>query len=281
MPPFTPTPPPGCAIDALGRALQFDTPPSRIVSLVPSLTEALFSFGLREEVVGVTTYCVEPAGLVAAVPKIGGTKNPDLEAINSLRPDLVIASAEENVREHVETLIDAGLNVYISLPTTVPRALDELDDLARIVHRPTAAEPFTSAARTLLVERDQRQPVPATSYFCPIWRRPWMTAGPDTYMTDLLARCGGRNIFDAGPARYYPVELAAALDLDPDIVLLPSEPYPFADKHVREIHAFAETRVVRAGRVHLIDGQLLTWYGPRIPAALRTFSALLASSVPT
>ena len=110
-------------------------PPRSLVSLVPSLTEALFVMGLSDRIAGRTKYCVEPAGLVGSTPVVGGTKNPDVERIISLRPDLVIASAEENVRDHVERLIDAGLTVYVSLPTTVRRAIAE-----RLVISPGAVE---------------------------------------------------------------------------------------------------------------------------------------------
>jgi len=261
--------------DALGRTLEIDAPPRRIVSLVPSLTEALFALGLREEIVGITRYCVQPAALVGAVPKVGGTKTPDLEAIERLHPDLVIASAEENVRAHVERLIAAGLTVYVSLPTTVRRALAELRDLERLTGRMGAADPWLAPAAARVAEPAARPAGRPRRYFCPIWRRPYMVAGPDTYMSDLLRLCGGENVCGVGPARYYPVDLAEVMARGPEVVLLPSEPYPFAEKHRAEVLAFADAPAVRAGRVHLVDGQLLTWYGPRIATALATFAALL------
>jgi ABC-type Fe3+-hydroxamate transport system substrate-binding protein len=260
-------------IDALGRAVELPAPPRRIVSLVPSLTEALFALGLRDEIAAVTKYCVEPAALVAPIPKIGGTKTPDLDAIERIGPDLVIASAEENVRTHVERLIAAGLTVYISLPATVRRAIAELRDLARLTGRDGAAEPWLAPAEALLADLERRTARP-TRYFCPIWRRPYMVSGPDTYMADLLRVCGGENVCGDGPARYYPVELEAVMAHDPEVVLLPSEPYPFAAKHLPEITAFPRVSAVRDGRVHLVDGQLVTWYGPRIGMALRTLAGL-------
>ena len=257
--------------------MELPRPPERIVSLVPSLTEALFALGLRGEVAAVTKYCVEPAELVAAAPKVGGTKTPDLDAIERLCPDLVIASAEENVREHVERLIDAGLTVYVSLPVTVRQALVELRDLERLTWREGAADPWLAPAEALLEELERGTARRPARYFCPIWRRPYMVAGPATYMSDLLRVCGGENVCGAGPARYYPVDLAGVMARDPDIVLLPSEPYPFAEKHRAEVLAFGDAPAVRDGRVHLVDGQLLTWYGPRIAPALRTFAGLLGS----
>ena len=263
-------------LDGLGRAVPVLPRPSRIVSLVPSLTEALYNFGLREEIAARTEYCVQPAALVSATPTVGGTKTPDLAAIQALAPDLIIASAEENILEHVELLIWAGLRVYVSLPLTVERALAELRDL----HTLTGTGPFPAwlaeaeATRTELAAL--RATRPGTRYFCPIWRRPYMVAAPETYMTDLLSLCGGENVFGAGgAARYYAVELTDAAARRPAVVLLPDEPYPFSEKHLPEITACTDMPAVRDGRVHLVDGQWVTWYGPRMGEALRGLSALL------
>ena len=264
-------------VDGLGRTVALAPRPRRIVSLVPSLTEALYAMGLREQVVARTKYCIEPAALVGSAPTVGGTKTPDLAAIRSLAPDLVIASAEENVREHVEALIAAGLRVYVSLPLTVRRALTELGDLARLTGRQAEARPWLDEAEQVLAELAARRAGrPGTPYFCPIWRRPYMVAAPDTYMSDLLRICGGENIFNAAPgaARYYAVTLADAAACRPEVVLLPSEPYPFTAKHLPEIMAFGEMPAVRHGRVHLVDGQWITWYGPRIAPSLRAVAAL-------
>ena len=262
-------------VDGLGHSVTCTEPPARIVSLVPSLTEALFAMGLREQIVGRTAYCVEPAALVAATPAVGGTKNPNVQRITALAPDLVIASAEENVREHVEALIGAGLTVYVSLPTTVARALRELRDLATLTHRIAAATPWLTEAEALVQELESRRTErAAVRYFCPIWRRPYMVAAPETYMSDLLRLCGGESIFGAGPARYYAVTLDEVAARGPELILLPSEPYPFAAKHLPEITAHETMPAVRNGRVHLIDGQWITWYGPRIAPSLRAVAAL-------
>lgn len=261
--------------DGLGRTVSFAPSPRRIVSLVPSLTEALFAVGLSDQIVARTEYCVEPAGLVDRTPTVGGTKTPDLAAIRALAPDLVIASAEENVKEHVEALIDAGLRVYVSLPSTVERALTEMADLARLAGRDPARLPWLTEARGVLADLRSRRSSPPVRYFCPIWRRPYMVAGPDTYMSDLLHLCGGASLFGPGEARYYPVNLNDVAARAPEVVLLPSEPYPFAAKHLPEIAAHTSMPAVRAGRVHLIDGQWITWYGPRMAEGLRGVAALL------
>jgi len=263
-------------VDGLGRQVDLESPPRAIVSLVPSLTEALVTMGLRENLVGRTAYCVQPTGSVDAIPTIGGTKTPDVVRIVALRPDLVIASAEENVREHVEALLSAGLSVYISLPTTVERALRELEDIARLVDRQAAARPWIDEAHDTVAEFKRGRPHVRRRYFCPIWRRPYMVARHDTYMSDLLHLCSGDSIFpEDGPAHYFPVELAEVAQRAPDVVLLPDEPYPFAAKHIPEIAALSEIPAVRDGRVHLIDGQSITWYGPRIAPSLRALARLL------
>jgi ABC-type Fe3+-hydroxamate transport system substrate-binding protein len=231
--------------------------------------------GLSERITGRTRYCVEPAGQVGVIPSIGGTKDPDLRRIIDLQPDLVIASAEENVREHVEALIAAGVTVYVSLPSTVRRAIAELHDLAMLTNRVPEAEPWLTEAATLVevleAQATNQRPV---RYFCPIWRRPYMVAAPETYMSDLLRLCGGENIFTGGSARYYTVELDEVARLAPDLILLPNEPYPFATKHLPEIISFDQIPAVQQGRVHLIDGQWITWYGPRIARNLRAVAAL-------
>ncbi|MGD9895428.1 MAG: helical backbone metal receptor [Dehalococcoidia bacterium] len=265
--------------DGLGRTVHLATPPRSIVSLVPSLTEALFAMGLSEQIAGRTKYCVEPADQVDNTPALGGTKDPDIRRIIDMQPDLVIASAEENVREHVEVLIAAGLTVYVSLPSTVRRAIAELHDLAALANRiPEAAPWLTEAAALVQRFEDRTKHRRPLRYFCPIWRRPYMVAAPDTYMSDLLRLCGGENIFTGGAAHYYPVELDEVARRAPEVILLPSEPYPFAAKHLPEIVAWNQIPAVQTRSVHLIDGQWITWYGPRIASSLRAVAALFESA---
>lgn len=271
----TPTAPSATIRDGLGRSLPLERPPRSIVSLVPSLTEAIIALGAADRLVGRTTYCVEPAGSVAAIPTFGGTKTPDLGGIRAAHPDLVIASAEENVKEHVEALTGDGLSVFVSLIPTVARAIEELTDLATLLGVGPADCDWLAEADATARELAQRPEQPRLRYFCPIWRRPYMVARPDTYMSDLLALCGGVNIFNDGPAHYYPVEISEAARRSPDVVLLPDEPYPFKERHAQEIRAFQDVPAVQNGRLHLIDGQWITWYGPRIAPSLRAVAALL------
>lgn len=262
-------------VDASGVELRLARRPRRIVSLVPSLTEALFALGAGELVAGVTRYCEEPAAAVKHLPKVGGTKNPDLAAITALEPDLVIASSEENREVDVAALRAKGIAVYVSHYPTVAAALDGMEQLARIVEVDPHGVGWLMESRAAAAERVARRG-PPVRYFCPIWRRPYMVSRRDTYMADLLALAGGQSAFpEDGPAHYFAVELADLPAAAPDVILLPDEPYRFGPRHLAELAPFATVPAVAQGRVHLVDGKALTWYGPRSAAALRLFSALL------
>jgi len=263
-------------VDALGRPFPVGRPPERIVSLVPSLSEALFAFGLGERIAGVTRFCVEPRKGVAGKAKVGGTKTLDVAAVEALRPDLIVASAEENRAEDVRRLIDSGWPVFVTLPTTVQGAIDLLGQLALLTDSAEAARPIIQEAEEALAAvraaSAGREPL---RVFCPIWRNPYMTIGPDTYMHDVIAVCGGRNVFEGRPERYPRVELAEMAALDPEVLLLPSEPYPFRQRHFADFEPFSQVAAVRRGNVLLVDGRMLSWYGPRMGRSLRELSALL------
>lgn len=263
-------------VDALERAVEVKSPPRRIVSLVPSLTEALFVFGVGEAVVGVTEFCVEPREAVAGKTKVGGTKTLNVARVVELRPDLVVASAEENRKEDMEALIREGLPVFVTLPTSVAAAIDLLERLAEMTGATkTAGRVVEEARRSLAEVQAANEGREAARTFCPIWRRPWMTVGPDTYTHDFIKVCGGNNVFGWRHERYPLVELSDMAERDPEVVLLPDEPYRFGAKHVPEIAAFQRVSAVRNGRIYLLEGKHLCWYGPRIAGSLRYLSGLL------
>lgn len=263
-------------VDGLGRTVEVRSPPRRIISLVPSLTEALFVFGVGKAVVGVTNFCVEPREGVAAKTRVGGTKALDVARAVALRPDLVVASAEENRKEDIEALVQTGLPVFVTLPTTVGEAVDLMEQLAVMTGAGEAAGQVVAEARETLAEvqasNEERQPVRT---FCPIWRNPWMTIGPGTYMHDFIAVCGGENVFGLRHERYPRVQLSEMAERDPEAVLLPDEPYKFGPQHVPEITAYREVSAVRNGRIYLVEGKHLCWYGPRIAGSLRYVSKLI------
>jgi ABC-type Fe3+-hydroxamate transport system substrate-binding protein len=243
--------------DDLGHVLNLVEPPRRLVSLVPSLTEAVAATGL---LVGATDWCTEPSGL--DVSRVRGTKNPDVNAIVSLAPDLVLANKEENRELDVRRLREAGVPVWVTDVESVPQAVGSL---ARI---------FTSLlgheVPGWLSEADRlwsRPPAPVRARVAvPIWRDPWMVVGPRTFADDLLRRIGLDNVFAGANARYPHVDLSHIDRADVDLVLLPDEPYRFSQSDGPE--AFSQTSTV------LVSGRLLTWYGPSLVEAHGRLSGL-------
>lgn len=217
---------------------------ARVVSLVPSATESLLALGVAP--IACTRFC-EQAGL----PTVGGTKDPDVAAIVELAPDVVVVNDEENRREDADALVAAGLTVHSISPRTVDDVGPALAELARRVGKVAPRfEPLTPIARRGT----------AVTF---VWRRPWMTQSADTYGSSVLARLGWDNPFAEDPDRYPVTHLTLVKDRRPDVVVLPSEPYPFAQRHVPEVaSAIPTTRIV------LVDGRDLFWWGSRTRAAL-------------
>jgi ABC-type Fe3+-hydroxamate transport system substrate-binding protein len=185
-------------VDDLGFKLDLAHEPRRIVSLVPSWTETLFAFGLSQEIVGITKFCVEPAAAVAEVPKIGGTKNPDIKRIHELKPDLVIANAEENRREDIEQLRAAGVQVFTTYPRTVAMAVEGILKLGNVVGRPAAAG---AMARDIVKSVSEIETgLGAWSklrfrVFCPVWKNPWIA-----FNGMMCCGCSASTTFTLRPA---------------------------------------------------------------------------------
>lgn len=257
-----------------------ESPGRRIVSLVPSLTEALFSLGLEERLVGVTDWCVHPAEGVARLPRVGGTKNPDVEGILALRPDLVIANREENRPRDVERLERAGVPVWVTYPRTVRDGVALLRELAGLGASAEAQRRVVEPVEAAFARAAATPPGRRVRVFCPIWKDPWMAVGSDTYADDLLTLCGGANVFANRPGRRYPkVREEEIVEAAPERVLLPDEPYAFGPADAAEL-ARLPIPAAADGRIHLIDGTLVSWYGPRIGRALETVGALLSAESP-
>lgn len=252
--------------DDLGIPVRPHLPVRRVVSLVPSLTEtvALTAPGL---VVGATDWCTEPPGLEAT--RVRGTKNPDIEQIVGLRPDLVLANEEENRPVDLAALRSAGVPVWVTAPRTVPGALSSLDRLLAALELPApawlgAAEAAWAAAYA----------GPRRRAFVPIWRRPWMALGRDTFAGDLLARLGVDHVYADADERYPRVALSDAAARHPDLVVLPDEPYRFSWTDGPE--AFAGWPV----EVACVSGRHLTWYGPSLAEARTVLGAQLRAVRP-
>ena len=252
--------------------------PQRIVSLVPSLTEALFALGLGHRVVAVTDWCIHPAAAVARLPKVGGTKNPDIARALAADPDLVLANREENTKRSVDALRGAGVPVWVTDLRDVDDAVALLRDLFGLGAPARAWDQVVRPVAEAVAEAGRRRSGSSCSFFCPIWRDPWMSVGADTFAHALLELCGGRNIFAARGGRRYPiVELSDVEVAQPEVILLPSEPYAFGAGDVAELRRLAVPAAQR-GRIHTVDGTAVTWYGPRIPAAIALLRPLLRAS---
>ena len=231
-----------------------------MVSLVPSLTEAIAATA-AELLVGATDWCTHPAGL--DVVRVAGTKWPDVDRVLGLRPDLVVANAEENRDEDVAALRAAGLRVWVTAPATVDQALDSLDRLCAVLDRPSPG--WLSAARAVWADPPR---VPEVRAVVPIWRRPWMVLGRDTFAGDVLARLGVVNVFAGAADRYpklAPGDLAA---VEADLVVFPDEPYAFTPDDGPE--AWPQATPV------FVSGRHLTWYGPSLVEAPQVLSGELS-----
>jgi len=264
-------------LDDLQRQISLPDQPQRIVCLVPSITETLFAIGAGDRVVGVTKYCTHPPERVALLPKVGGTKNPDRETILRLAPDLLILNEEENRKEDFAWFVEQGTPVYVTAPRTVADGIAMIEKLGDLLHCQEQSRPMAHSLRAAydrIITEAARQP--RLRVFCPIWRKPWMTFNQDAYSDDMLWNCGGENIFRGKPDRYFSVTLEEVEALSPQVVLLPSEPYPFEPKHFVHLKPLVHTPAGRGGHFYCIDGMALCWYGPRIADGLEQFSKLFA-----
>lgn len=287
--------------------IEFTSPvsyvPRRVVSLVPSVTESLFDLQVGDRLIGVTDYCTRPEDGVAALPKVGGTKNPDLAAIKALLPDLVIMNNEENRLEDADTLRAAGIAIWETGPRTVREAIDLLWQIMNVFEAAAMTERVRLIEITYEMTHKYMTAVPPLRTFVPIWREPWMTANADTYLHDLLATCGVENVFaererhyplaadlgqrDAIPAgdprligrdtRYPRVTLEEVVAAQPELVLLPSEPFAFSEVDRAEI-ARLDIPAAKTGQIYLVDGSLLTWHGTRLAYALRDLPPLISAA---
>ena len=231
----------------------------RVVSLVPSSTETLLAIGA--DVIACTDFCEQPQ-----LPHVGGTKNPDVAAITDLAPDLVVMDRQENRRQDAEALSGAGLRLHVTDVCSVDDAHAVVRVLADLVDRPTPDLPVRPSARPSAGSR---------RVFVPIWRRPWMSIGHGTYGDSLLSAVGCRLVTGSTPDPYPEVDLDEIARLDPEMIVVPSEPYDFRDRHLDELRMALPRAEVRR-----VDGQDLFWWGIRTPLALVRLGEVLQPSLP-
>ncbi|MEK6222122.1 MAG: helical backbone metal receptor [Chloroflexota bacterium] len=273
-------------------------PPQRVVSLVPSITESLFVLGFGESVVGITDYCTHPADRLVQLPRVGGTKNPEVDKIIGLQPDLVFINQEENSPDIVNALQEGGIKVWVTFPQSVNDAVEVLRNLLAIYQTDSPAMHINSLQMAVDWAAKASEQAKRVRYFCPIWQEEdqgevwWMTFNNNTYAHDLLGLMGGENVFAERERKYplaadlgsendgqpnsekdnrYPrVSIGEVIDSSPELILLPDEPYKFNPAHKDEIlNLLAFTPAVKNNQVHLVDGSLITWHGVRLGKALQ------------
>lgn len=240
--------------DQMNRTIRLENYPKRIVSLVPSQSELLFDLGLENEVVGITKFCIHPTKWHSNKTRVGGTKTINFETIKSLNPDLIIANKEENTQEEIEALT-LLYNVYISDINNVEQACDMILDVGELTNTSDKAISISE-----LIKEDF-QNIPSLNgtvlYF--IWANPYMVAGKNTFIGYLLNKLGLINGVEDVDGRYIEIEEEKIKAIEPKYIFLSSEPYPFKEKHVTELK-----KIIPEGEVHLVDGEMFSWYGSRM-----------------
>ena len=250
--------------DARGTAIGLSHPPRRIISLVPSTTESVHALGAGDHLVGVTRYCVLPPEARAKTSLVGGTKNPRIDVIRGLKPDLILANKEENREQDVREL-ETMAPVYVAFPRDITSALEELRKLGDLLRCDDTARKLVEGldrARTNL-RRQSRTQAPFRFLYL-IWQKPYMAAGTTTFIEALIREAGGRNVIDPEAGRYPQLTVAEIEELRPDVVLFSSEPFPFEAKHATEFLSATSDPSSLKGRTLLVDGQLLSWHGARL-----------------
>ncbi|MBL7812927.1 MAG: ABC transporter substrate-binding protein [Bacteroidetes bacterium] len=251
--------------DQMGRRVALHHPPQRIVSLVPSQTELLYDLQAGNRVAGQTQFCIHPRHAWKKATKVGGTKKLTLEKIAGLQPDLIIGNKEENEQSQIEWL-SARFPVWMSDIYNLPDALDMIQGVGLITGCGEKAEQLVQeieAAFAGLAEMPER-----TALYL-IWRNPWMAAGRKTFIHDMLQRAGFQNALPYPESRYPALTPEEMADLNPGVILLSSEPYPFREKHIQELQT-----LIPGAAICLADGEMFSWYGSRLLKAPEYFRDL-------
>ena len=256
--------------DQIGNQYTFETTPKRIVSLVPSQTELLFDLGLEDSIVGITKFCVHPFHLKSTKTIVGGTKNVKFDKIKALQPDIIICNKEENTKEIVEELQQI-CPVWVTDIYTIEDNNKMIHDFGELFNKRTEAKKwidkinFAHQDFTRFIKNQKQQKV---AYF--IWANPFMVAGNNTFINELLKLNNFQNIYENKESRYPEIELKKMrLEGNPDLVLLSSEPFPFKDEHAFEIGRFTHH-----AKTIFVDGEMFSWYGSRLAKAFDYFKNL-------
>ncbi|WP_010250034.1 ABC transporter substrate-binding protein [Myroides injenensis] len=256
--------------DQIGQKHTFETTPKRIISLVPSQTETLCDLGLEDEIIGITKFCVHPYHLQVIKVKVGGTKKVHIEKIKALQPDIIIANKEENTLEIVESL--KGIcPVWVTDVITFDDNIKMIEDFGVLFNKRTEAKKWIDKlkfAQKEFMHYVSNKPDYKAAYF--IWRDPYMVAGRDTFINEVMSLNKFNNVYANREERYPEIELKKIrMEGDPELVFLSSEPYPF-----KEEHAFEIGRFTHHGKTIFVDGEMFSWYGTHLHKAFDYFKLI-------
>lgn len=254
--------------DQLNRMVFLNEPAKKIVSLVPSQTELLYDLGLGTEVTGITKFCVHPEHWKWSKNIIGGTKNINIEKIKSLKPDLIIANKEENEQEQILELANE-FPVWISDVRNLKDATLMIEELGRICGKHEMAHSIIHSINENFASLQQHKSAKKQSVLYLIWKNPYISIGNDTFIHDMLTKCGLSNCL-ANEIRYPEITAQQMSDLKPDLLFLSSEPYPFSHEHIKEF-----TSLLPESDIHIVDGEMFSWYGSRLLKAPVYFKTIL------
>jgi len=254
-------------VDQLGNKLKFNSTPKRIVSVVPSQTELLFDLGLENAIVAITKFCIHPEIIFKTKTKVGGTKQLNLDKIKALCPDLIIANKEENDKQQIEEL-KKFCPVWISDIYTLEDAKKMISVLAKLFQKEFIAHKMINEINlnfsTLSKFSDQKK----VCYL--IWNEPIMVAGKNTFINEMLVKCGLENVIDDIHSRYPELSIDTLKSFKPDYVFLSSEPFPFKNAHLN----YFQSQLPNS-KVILVDGEFFSWYGSRLINACNYFKRLM------
>ncbi len=258
--------------DQLNRALFVDSNPMRIVSLVPSLTELLVDLGLEDKIVGITKFCIHPTHLKKSKTIVGGTKDIQYKKVEALNPDIIICNKEENTLEMISKL-EKKFSVYVSDVATIENMYTLILNLGQLLNCSVSANQLIKSIKYKLndfknhIKLQSRKRV---AYF--IWTKPWMVVGGNTFINTMLTLNNFENIFESSPDKYFEVYIEYLTnfnpELRPEIILLPSEPFPFKNKHMQELKKYIDCQFI------FVDGEMFSWYGSRLLYAFDYFKEL-------
>jgi len=254
-------------IDQIGHKFKLDSTPKRIISLVPSQTELLSDLGLEEEVIGITKFCIHPKKWFKTKIRVGGTKNIQFNKIAELNPDLIIANKEENTKEQIEAL-QKLYPVYTSDISNLDESIEMIKTIGTITNRESTSNKIIIKINQ---EFERLEVLKKRSYsvLYLIWKEPYMTINQNTFINDMMQRCGFNNVI-LDENKYPELTATQISTLNPYLIFLSSEPYPFKEKHIEALQIISPN-----SKIVLVDGEYFSWYGSRLKEAVSYFIALM------